>query len=114
MECDVNTGVRWAMGLIRSAAVRISSNVTSVTGVLIDDIFERFAFQKAVKIFDKKLQSAFPQIGQKIGAMRRNQDIIQTEERRIGRQRFTLENVQGRAANLFFLERGEQRLLIDH
>src|SRR5438309_1103120 len=53
-----------------------------------------------------------PQFIGESGGVWSNEQIFQIPERRFGRQRFFLENVEGRSGDSLFLQRGGKRLFI--
>src|SRR5580658_5032150 len=115
---EVITGVRLAVGRIRSAAARTSSKVTSVvtsiSSMFVHHVLERLAFAKTLEILDKELHCSRSRLRTPIRGVRREQHIFQGVERMAGGQRLGRENVQRGAAKVSGFKRRKQRRLIDH
>ncbi len=56
--CEVITGVRFAVGRIRSAAARIWSKVISVSGMFVHYVLKRLARAKTLEILREKFHRA--------------------------------------------------------
>src|SRR5580658_6897505 len=112
---EVITGVRLAVGRIRSAAARMSSKVTSVvtsiSSMFVHHVLERLALAKTLKVLDEELHRARSRLRAPVRRVRREQHIFKPVERMPGRKRLGRENIQCRAANLLGLKRRDQSRL---
>src|SRR5579862_2825417 len=111
---EVITGVRFAIGWMRSAALRMSSKVISVAGMFVHHVLERFALAEPLEIFDEEFYGLLARIGKIIGRVRRKQDIFETPEGMLRRQRLIDVNIERGAADPAFLKRVNQRRFVDH
>src|SRR6266404_2391559 len=106
---EVMTGVRFAMGRIRSAAHRMSANVTLVSCIFVDQVLKRFAFREALEVIEEALDGAMPPAGRVVGTVRRKQHVPEPIEGMTGRQRLGVENVERGAANFSGFEGASER-----
>src|ERR1700723_1710872 len=73
---DVITGVRLAMGRMRSAAACICSKGISVSGMFVYYVTQRLAIGESQEILDEEFDRQLARIRQNVGAMRRDQHVL--------------------------------------
>src|SRR5438477_7355773 len=117
------TGVRLAIGRMRSEASRMSSKVTSelmtsgpvsIAGMFVHQVQQRLIGLKTAQVFKEAFDRQMNEIPDMVRRVGRKQDVFHLIERMCRREWFHREHIQRGAANFPGLERLYQRRVVDH
>src|SRR5215467_2530759 len=122
---EVITGVRLAIGLIRSDASRMSSNrilssnfcfaiCCSIPGMFVHHVQQSLSFPEPFQIFKEAIESGIEKSLYAIGRVRRQQYIGHSPKRMLSGQRLDREYVQRRAPDLLRLQCLNERWFVDY
>src|SRR5215831_16673909 len=122
---EVITGVRLAIGLIRSDASRMSSNrilssnfcfaiSCSIPGIFVHHVQQSLSLLEPFQILKEAIEGWIEKTLHAIGRMRRQQHVGHAPKRMAVRQGLDGEYVQRRASNMPRLQRLNQRLFVDY
>src|SRR5664280_2737133 len=85
----------------------------SVASAFVDDVQQRLAAAKALHVLQKQGAIALERAWRQTGRMRGDQDVRLGPQRRVGRQRLGIGDVEAGAGKVARTKRCEQRRLVD-